>query len=122
MINLSDIRATLLAELGKGKNLPCHVAAFCAWIMADNDRLRQCADEAIGFTGQARHPPARDGASQWRRAFAAEARAIRRPRPKRETERKSGGEGKRESVRVDHGGRWITKKKNKIDNDNETSK
>tara|TARA_R110000787_G_scaffold51907_1_gene122589 strand:- start:275 stop:1474 length:1200 start_codon:yes stop_codon:yes gene_type:complete len=56
MINLSDIRATLLAELGKGKNLPCHVAAFCAWIMADNDRLRQCADEAIGFTGQARHP------------------------------------------------------------------
>src|SRR3546814_14098635 len=66
-------------------NLPCHVAAFCAWIMADNDRLRQCADEAIGFTGQARHPPARDGARQWRRAFAAEARTIRRPRYTRYT-------------------------------------
>src|SRR3546814_2565099 len=85
MINLSDIRATLLAELGKGKNLPCHVAAFCAWIMADNDRLRQCADEAIGFTGQARHPPARDGALQCRRAFEAQALTIRSARSQRYT-------------------------------------
>src|SRR3546814_14034551 len=105
MINLSDIRATLLAELGKGKNLPCHVAAFCAWIMADNDRLRQCADEAIGFTGQARHPTARDGARQWRRAFGAEARTIRRP------DRKSGGLGRRWSVRGELGGRRMMKKK-----------
>lgn len=53
---LLDIRATLIAEIEKENDLPCHVAAFSAWIMADHQSLRQYVSSAIGFTGQARHP------------------------------------------------------------------
>lgn len=56
MVNLLDIRATLIAEIEKENDLPCHVAAFSAWIMADHQSLRQYVSSAIGFTGQARHP------------------------------------------------------------------
>lgn len=56
MIGLLDIRAALVAELGKNNALPCHVGAFCAWIHSDGEALRKCVDQALQFSGQMRHP------------------------------------------------------------------
>jgi hypothetical protein len=56
MVNLNDIRNTLVSELGKGKDLPCHVSAFCAWIVSDHDTLRRRVAEALGFAAEIFHP------------------------------------------------------------------
>ena len=56
MVNLVDIRETLRAELAGATDVPCHLGAFCSWVNADNDMLRQYVDQAITFTGQMRRP------------------------------------------------------------------
>jgi hypothetical protein len=56
MVNLNDIRTTLVSELAKGKGLPCHVGAFCTWIISDDGALRQRVDEALALKGQMFRP------------------------------------------------------------------
>jgi REase_DpnII-MboI len=56
MVNLTDIRTTLLWQIAKDNDLPCHVGAFMAWVMSDNEALREYIEEASGFTGQMRRP------------------------------------------------------------------
>jgi hypothetical protein len=56
MLKLDDIHDTLRSKLTSTRSMPCHVAAFCGWVVGDNERLQASVDEAIGFTGQARHP------------------------------------------------------------------
>ena len=56
MLNLLDIRRTLVSQMGNMEDLPCHVAAFCAWITGDQSSLAYSVDVALNFTGQGRHP------------------------------------------------------------------
>jgi hypothetical protein len=56
MISLLDIREALALQLARAKLMPCHVAAFSGWIIGDTDCLKSAVAEAVGFTGQARHP------------------------------------------------------------------
>ena len=56
MISLPDIREMLELQFAKAKPVPCHIAAFAGWITGDMGRLNSAVAEAVGFTGQARHP------------------------------------------------------------------
>lgn len=56
MLKLNDIRDTLRWKLASAKPMPCHVAAFCGWIVGDAEQLQTTVKESLGFTGQARHP------------------------------------------------------------------
>jgi REase_DpnII-MboI len=56
MIRLTEIREALALRLAKARPMPCHVAAFAGWIIRDIDCLKSAVAEAVGFTGQARHP------------------------------------------------------------------
>lgn len=56
MVNLQDIRDTLISVIEKEEDLPCHVATFCDWIRDDHHSLRQHATDAIQYAGQARNP------------------------------------------------------------------
>jgi hypothetical protein len=56
MVNLIDIRTTLLSQIARDNDLPCHVGAFMAWVMSDTQALRGYIEEASGFTGQMRRP------------------------------------------------------------------
>jgi hypothetical protein len=56
MVNLIDIRTTLLSQVAKDNDLPCHVGAFMAWVISDNEALRVYIEEASGVTGQMHRP------------------------------------------------------------------
>lgn len=56
MATVFDLQEALEAEVARAKDLPCHVEAFCSWILADDNRLRASIDAALNFSGQARHP------------------------------------------------------------------
>jgi hypothetical protein len=56
MLNLTDFRHTLEAKLQSAGALPCHVGAFSAWLLSQEQELRTCAGEAAAFHGQSRHP------------------------------------------------------------------
>lgn len=56
MVELTDIRSSLVSQLGKQNELPCHVSAFSGWVTSDESSLRESAKKATGYTGQARHP------------------------------------------------------------------
>ena len=56
MLTLPAIREALRQQLLSSVSIPVHVAAFGGWITHDTCRLQAAVDEAIHFTGQARHP------------------------------------------------------------------
>jgi hypothetical protein len=56
MLTLRDIHEALRQQSPSSTSMPVHVAAFCGWITNDTARLQAAVDEAIHFTGQARHP------------------------------------------------------------------
>src|SRR5258706_9097540 len=56
MLSLLDIRDALRSRLVSARSVLCNVAAFAGWITSDTDRLLTAVDEAVRFTGQARHP------------------------------------------------------------------
>ncbi len=56
MVNLNDIKISLVSELAKGKDLPCHVGSFCAWMITDDAKLRRHVDEALRFASEIFHP------------------------------------------------------------------
>lgn len=58
MGSLVEIRQALEAEVQRNENpqLPCHVAAFGAWIIADDLKLRARAMEATDLDPQMRNP------------------------------------------------------------------
>jgi hypothetical protein len=56
MVTLQDVHQSLRARACVDGGLPCHIAAFSAWITGDEAGLRQQAERAIAFDGQARHP------------------------------------------------------------------
>lgn len=56
MVTLIEIQEALRARVQAADHLPCHIAAFNAWVLADNAALRAQAQRALGFAGQARHP------------------------------------------------------------------
>lgn len=55
-VGLSDIQEALRAAVQTPDDLPCHVAAFCAWVINDEVKLRTQVRRALEFDGQARHP------------------------------------------------------------------
>lgn len=56
MVTLHEIQEALRARTRTADDLPCHVAAFNAWVLEDEAGLRQQVQRAVAFTGQARHP------------------------------------------------------------------
>lgn len=56
MVNLVDIRATLESQVTGAEKLPCHVAAFCAWVLADHEQLRRHVGNAASIPAPGRHP------------------------------------------------------------------
>ena len=55
-LTLDDVHQSLRARARAGACLPCHIAAFNAWIASDELGLREQVERAIAFDGQARHP------------------------------------------------------------------
>ncbi|WP_131803415.1 hypothetical protein [Mesorhizobium sp. LCM 4577] len=55
-MNLLDIRTALQAQYRSISNPPCHIGAFGAWILSDDQVLRTYVEEAIRFKGQMRRP------------------------------------------------------------------
>ena len=53
---LGDIRANLLANVDRAGSLPCHAKAFRGWVLGRTQEMKEAVDEAVAFTGQARHP------------------------------------------------------------------
>lgn len=56
MLDLFDLQRTLRLRVATARPAPCHVTTFVGWITSDPSRLSAGVDEALGFTGQARHP------------------------------------------------------------------
>jgi hypothetical protein len=56
MATLHDIHESLRLRAQVTDDMPCHIAAFSAWILSDNASLRRQVQRAIEFAGQARHP------------------------------------------------------------------
>src|SRR5947209_3389901 len=57
VVNLVEIRETLTSQAKKEDfDLPCHVAAFGAWVTADAGALQSVVFEAYGKEGQIRYP------------------------------------------------------------------
>lgn len=56
MVTLHEVQEALRARAQTAADLPCHVAAFKAWVLEDEAGLRQQVGRAVAFTGQARHP------------------------------------------------------------------
>jgi REase_DpnII-MboI len=56
MLTLPAIREALRHQLPSPESIPAHMTAFSGWITHDTSRLQTAVDEAIHFTGQARHP------------------------------------------------------------------
>lgn len=56
MVNLVDIRATLESQVAAAATLPCHVAAFCAWVLANHEQLRRQVDDTASIPAPGRHP------------------------------------------------------------------
>jgi len=55
-IALDDVHQALRARMHAFDDLPCHVAAFCAWITGSKADLRTEVQRALDFNGQSRHP------------------------------------------------------------------
>ncbi|YCI07067.1 hypothetical protein M1D34_32000 (plasmid) [Ensifer sp. D2-11] len=55
-IGLGDLHEALRIATRAPDDLPCHVAAFCAWIAGNGPELREQVRRAVDFDGQARHP------------------------------------------------------------------
>lgn len=56
MVTLHEVQEALRARVRTTDDLPCHIAAFNAWILEDDAGLRAQVQRAVAFTGQARHP------------------------------------------------------------------
>uniref|UniRef100_UPI0025BBEC9B hypothetical protein n=1 Tax=Luteitalea sp. TaxID=2004800 RepID=UPI0025BBEC9B len=56
MVNLLDIRTTLETQVAAAGNLPCHVAAFCTWILGDNEGLHRHVLDAVSTAAPGRRP------------------------------------------------------------------
>jgi len=56
MLTLPAIHEALRQLLPSPGSIPVHVTAFSGWVTDDRPRLQAAVDEAVHFTGQARHP------------------------------------------------------------------
>jgi hypothetical protein len=56
MVTLNEIQEALRARALVAVDLPCHIAAFNAWVLDDKAALCAQLQRAVAFTGQARHP------------------------------------------------------------------
>lgn len=56
MLTLHEVQEALLTRTRTVDDLPCHIAAFNAWVLEDKSGLRTQVQRAVDFTGQARHP------------------------------------------------------------------
>ncbi|WP_052699162.1 hypothetical protein [Hyphomicrobium sp. 99] len=56
MVNLAEIRTSLEAQVNAAGPLPCHVGAFCAWLLLDHGQLQRHLVDAARVETPGRHP------------------------------------------------------------------
>lgn len=54
--DLIQIRTAIVSEIARQRDLPCHVAAFIAWVLKDDAKLRAEVGEVVALSSQSRHP------------------------------------------------------------------